>query len=103
MNVAVKTLLATLDEHPVDRSRIYLTGLSMGGYGSWDLAVRHPDWFAAIAPICGGGDVDLAHRLALTPLWAYHGDADTAVPVKRSRDMVGAIRHAGGLPRYWGK
>lgn len=100
MDVAVQALLETLDAHPVDRSRIYLTGLSMGGYGSWDLATRMPDWFAAVAPICGGGDRQLAHRLAALPVWAYHGDADLSVPVKRSRDMIAAIRHCGGLPRY---
>lgn len=100
MDVAVKALLTTLDEHPVDRSRIYLTGLSMGGYGSWDLSVRKPDWFAAIAPVCGGGDVDLAHRIATSPVWAYHGDADSVVPVRRSRDMIDAIRQSGGIPRY---
>ena len=100
MDVAIEALLAAIDEYPVDLSRIYLTGLSMGGYGSWDLAARKPDWFAAVAPVCGGGDTDLAHRFTATPVWAYHGDADSVVPVKRSRDMITAIRGSGGLPRY---
>ncbi|MDA0811892.1 MAG: GDSL-type esterase/lipase family protein [Verrucomicrobia bacterium] len=100
MDVAIQALLTTLDGNPIDRSRIYLTGLSMGGYGSWDLAVRKSDWFAAVAPICGGGDADLAHRLTTTPVWAYHGDVDWVVPVRRSRDMIAAIRQSGGIPRY---
>ncbi|MGK0187088.1 MAG: lysophospholipase L1-like esterase/poly(3-hydroxybutyrate) depolymerase [Verrucomicrobiales bacterium] len=100
MDVAIEALLTTLKEHPIDRSRLYLTGLSMGGYGSWDLAARKPNWFAAVAPVCGGGDTDLAHRIATTPVWAYHGDADNVVPVRRSRDMIAAIRKSGGLPRY---
>ena len=100
MRVAIKALTATLDAYPVDRSRIYLTGLSMGGYGSWDLSMRHPEWFAAVAPICGGGDADLAHRLMAKPVWAWHGDADSVVPVKRTRDVIAAIRQSGGTPRY---
>jgi lysophospholipase L1-like esterase/poly(3-hydroxybutyrate) depolymerase len=97
---AVGALLKTLREQPVDPDRIYLTGLSMGGYGSWDLAERHPDWFAAVGPICGGGDVRGADRLVGLPLWAFHGDKDNAVPVARSREMIEAIRELGGQPKY---
>jgi len=84
----------------VDPARIYLTGLSMGGYGTWDLAARSPERFAAIMPICGGGDERTAARLATLPLWCFHGDADKAVPVGRSRDMIAAVRRAGGKPIY---
>lgn len=87
-------------EHPIDHERIYLTGLSMGGYGSWLLAARAPDLFAAVVPICGGGDPDNAARLTNLPIWAVHGDADTTVNVNQTRRMVGAIRSAGGSPRY---
>jgi predicted peptidase len=85
---------------PVDEKRVYLTGLSMGGYGSWELAMRQPDRFAAVAPICGGGDESQAEKLVKVPIWAWHGDADNAVPVERSRKMIEAITKAGGKPKY---
>ena len=97
---AVAALDDVLAREPVDPARIYLTGLSMGGYGTWDLAIRVPHRFAAILPVCGGGDERLAARAAPLPIWCVHGDADTAVPVRRSRDMVAAIAAAGGRPVY---
>jgi predicted peptidase len=100
MQVALQALRDTVKNYPVDTKRIYLTGLSMGGYGSWDLAVRHPDWFAAVAPICGGGDESQAAMIKDIPIWAWHGDADDAVPVERSRQMIEAIKAAGGSPKY---
>lgn len=81
---------------PIDKSRIYLTGLSMGGYGAWELACRWPQIFAAAAPICGGGDETKGAELKQLPIWAWHGDLDDAVPVERSRHMVDAIQNAGG-------
>lgn len=100
MEAVLQILEAELKAHPIDRTRIYLTGISMGGFGAWDLALRKPELFAAGVPICGGGDEQLAPRLAKTPVWAWHGDADDAVPVERSRRMIAAIRAAGGEPRY---
>jgi predicted peptidase len=100
MQVAVQALRDTVKDYPVDAKRIYLTGLSMGGYGSWDLAVRHPDWFAAVVPICGGGDESQADKIKNIPIWAWHGDADDAVPVEESRRMIEAIKAAGGSPKY---
>jgi predicted peptidase len=97
---AVAALDDVLAREPVDPARIYLTGLSMGGYGTWDLATRMPERFAAILPVCGGGDERLAARVARLPIWCVHGDADTAVPVRRSRDMVAAVTAAGGRPIY---
>ena len=97
---AVQALEEVMASEAVDPTRIYLTGLSMGGYGTWDLAVRLPDRFAAILPVCGGGDERTAARIATLPLWCFHGDSDTAVPVKRSRDMIAAVRAAGGRPIY---
>ncbi|MBT6154197.1 MAG: hypothetical protein HOL01_11515 [Planctomycetaceae bacterium] len=90
----------TLKNESIDPDRVYLTGLSMGGYGSWELAARHPNWFAAVAPICGGGDELQATRLAKLPLWAFHGDADGVVPVGRSRRMISALKKSGGKPKY---
>ena len=72
----------------------------MGGYGTWDLATRHPDRFAAILPVCGGGDERLAARIGPLPIWCFHGDADKAVSVERSRCMIAAVRAAGGRPIY---
>ena len=100
MKAAVEMLDDLVKNQPVDTKRIYLTGLSMGGYGSWDLAERMPERFAAVAPICGGGDEKHADRLAKVPVWAWHGSADNAVPVERSRKMIAAIKAAGGDPKY---
>lgn len=78
----------------IDPKRIYIMGLSMGGYGTWDAIQRRPETFAAAVPICGGGDKRLAEKLVGLPIWAWHGDQDPAINVSRSRDMVEAIRVA---------
>ena len=96
MKVVTTILKDVLANYPADSQRIYLTGLSMGGYGSWDLAIRMPKTFAAVVPICGGGDESHADLLVNVPLWAVHGDQDKAVPVARSRNMIEAIKKAGG-------
>ena len=84
----------------IDPKRIYVTGISMGGYGTWDIVSRRPDVFAAAMPICGGGDVAQAARIAGVPVWTFHGSADGAVPVSRSRDMVSALWKAGSNAHY---
>jgi len=101
------SLIALLDDvtarYKVDKTRIYLTGLSMGGYGTWSLAVNHPERFAAAAPICGGGngiDVLLAEgarkeALQSLPIWAFHGAKDDVVPVSESERMMAALKRAG--------
>jgi len=78
--------------------RVYLTGLSMGGYGTWDLATRSPGFYAAIAPLCGGGTPSQAYQLRDLPVWAFHGALDATVPVIRTQEMIDAIRQAGGSP-----
>jgi len=100
MKAALAAFDDTIKQEQVDETRLYLTGLSMGGYGSWDLAARQPDRFAAVVPICGGGDEKQAAKLTKLPIWVWHGDADTAVKVTRSRQMVEAIKAAGGSPKY---
>jgi predicted esterase len=85
-------------QYRIDPDRVYLTGLSMGGYGTWDLAVRSPGFFAAIVPLCGGGNPAQAYQLRDLPVWAFHGALDTTVPVARTREMIDAIRQAGGEP-----
>jgi predicted peptidase len=79
-----------------DTRRLYLTGLSMGGYGSWRLAADHPEKFAAVAPICGAGNPVDGEKLTNVPIWAWHGTEDAAVPFQRSVEMVEAIKKAGG-------
>lgn len=96
-----RELLKSLQhEFRVDEKRMYATGLSMGGFGVWDLISRTPDLFAAAAPVCGGGDEHVADRLANLPIWTFHGDKDTVVKVQRSRNMIAAIEKAGGKPKY---
>lgn len=80
----------------VDSTRVYLTGLSMGGYGSWRLAADQPGRFAAVVPVCGGGNPDDAEVLKSIPIWVFHGDQDSAVPFQKSVEMVDAIKAAGG-------
>jgi predicted peptidase len=84
----------------IDANRLYVTGLSNGGYGTWDAIERWPNYFAAAAPIAGAGDPSKADVLKNLPIWAFHGSADTTVPVSGSRDMIAAIEAAGGHPRY---
>jgi predicted peptidase len=103
-------LLALLDhlqeQFAVDPDRVYLSGNSMGGFGAWQLASAAPDHFAALVPTCGGGNVELAARLASLPIWAFHGEKDTTVPLDESRKMVDAVNAAGGhaqLTIYPGK
>lgn len=86
------------EQWPIDRTRVYVGGLSMGGYGTWFAASHGADRFAAAIPICGGGDPEWASRYKGVPLWAFHGDQDGAVPVGRSREMVAALATAGHQP-----
>ncbi len=80
----------------VDKTRVYCTGLSMGGFGTWELAAAHPSRFAAIAPICGGGDPTTVARFKDIPAWVFHGAKDPVVKPEESRKMVDAIEKAGG-------
>lgn len=92
-----------LANYKIDPARVYLTGLSMGGYGTWSAIAEHPDRFAAAAPICGGGNPEWGKAIGDLPIWAFHGDEDAVVPVERSIEMVKAVNAAGGqakLTRY---
>jgi predicted peptidase len=89
-----------IDEAPIDKHRVYLVGLSMGGFGVWDLLARRPQFFAAAIPVCGGGDIATANVIKGTPIWAFHGADDVVVKPRRSRDMVRALRAVGGQPKY---
>jgi predicted peptidase len=100
MTTALDLLASLQDRHPVDPNRVLVTGLSMGGYGTWDIITRHPTMFAGALALCGGGDPTQAQAIRDVPVWAFHGDQDPAVPVRGSRKMIQALRVAGGHPRY---
>ncbi|RYD19043.1 MAG: phospholipase [Verrucomicrobiaceae bacterium] len=89
----------TSKEQPVDPKRFYVTGISMGGFATWDLLGRVPDKIAAAIPICGGGDPGLIRRYDKVPIWAFHGEADPVVKVSATKDMVAALFKAGGNPK----
>jgi predicted peptidase len=99
-NRALAMLDAVTKEYKTDPKKVYLTGLSMGGMGTWSIATAHPDMFAAIVPICGRGNPKQAEKLKDLPIWAFHGDADKSVNVSGSRDMIAAIKKAGGHPKF---
>ena len=89
-----------VSRYRIDEDRIYLTGLSMGGYGTWALAIAYPDRFAAIAPICGGGRADQVARISHVPTWVFHGALDSGVPLSRSVTMVDALKKAEGNVKF---
>src|SRR5215471_11331393 len=116
---AMKALDRSIDEFNGDRDRTYLTGISMGGYGTWHLASLYPGRFAAYVPVCGGINpppglavpkpasssavdpyAETARRIGATAVWVFHGSADPAVPVAESRKMVEALKAIGGNARY---
>lgn len=98
---ALKAMLDdVLATYNVDRKRVYLTGLSLGGFGAWDFAMRYPTYFAALAPICGWGHTRMVGNLRDLPTWVFHGKKDTAVPEEESARMVDALKAAGGNVKY---
>ncbi|MFA6173383.1 MAG: prolyl oligopeptidase family serine peptidase [Kiritimatiellales bacterium] len=88
-------ILQLIKDYPVDRTRIYVTGQSMGGFGTWNMVLNHPELFAAAIPICGGGSPDHAERIKTIPIRFFHGAKDTVVPTDASRDMAAALEKAG--------
>lgn len=89
-----------IKKYNVDKTRIYLTGLSMGGFGTFDLASSYPDYFAAIAPVCGGGNPAMAFRIKDIPIWIFHGKKDQSVPFERSVEMNEALKKSGANPEF---
>ena len=93
---ALNALINYIEEnYRIDADRIYVTGLSMGGHGTWSLATTYPNRFAAIAPVCGWIDFFEIYKLKNTPIWAFHGAKDNVVPVKYSEDPINVLRHLG--------
>jgi predicted peptidase len=93
----MKSLVATM---PIDKKRIYVTGLSLGGFGCWDIIQRESAFFAAAIPICGGGDTAQAKALKGLPIWIFHGKNDNVVKTKRSRDMFTALKKVDAKVKY---
>ena len=85
---------------PIDPDRVLVTGMSMGGYGAWNYAVAYPEQLAAVVPVCGIGNVERAARVAQVPVWAFHGARDSVVPIAADREMVEAVREAGGQVKF---
>lgn len=100
LGAALEALAAARKEFSIDPNRVYIMGLSMGGYGTWDAVARNPTLFAAAVPICGAGDPEKAPALKGTAVWAFHGGNDTVVPTQGSRDMAAALEKAGVNSKY---
>jgi predicted peptidase len=98
MQLLIELIKQTISKMPVDTNRIYITGLSMGGFGTFDAIERYPNLFAAAVPVCGGGDVSKASTIAHIPMWIFAGAEDPAVNVNNSVEMNGALMKAGAHP-----
>ncbi len=101
----IKAVLGILDRvaetFPTDKNRYYVMGLSMGGFGAWDLIMRHSDLFAAAVPICGGGDYTQAHKLVDMPIYTIHGTSDYQVPLTGTKEMVVALETLGSTVIFY--
>jgi poly(3-hydroxybutyrate) depolymerase len=97
---ALHVLEEVQKSYRVDPDRIYLTGMSRGAFGVWTLAAAHPDKWAAIVPVCGGGNPQEVPKIRHIPCWCFHGDQDQVIPVEESRRMIVALRREGGDPKY---
>jgi predicted peptidase len=93
-------IASTIKNYAIDTNRIYITGMSMGGIGTFDFVTRHPNLFAAAAPVCGAGDTSKASTIKHIPIWMFHGAEDNIINPKFSLDMVAALTKAGGHPGY---
>lgn len=98
--LVIELLAALSREFSIDSARVYLTGQSLGGFGTWDLVTKRPDLFAAAVPLCGEGAPARAPAARLVPIWAFHGTKDPLVPVTGSREMVAALRAVGSTVKY---
>lgn len=97
LNVLLDDIIA---KYSVDTSRVYCTGMSMGGFGTWAMAIRYPNRFAAIAPVCGGGLVFMLEKIKKLPVWAFHGDKDKVVPIFYQQVMIDKMKEFGGEVKF---
>jgi predicted peptidase len=100
MELVIALIKQTMANYPVDLNRIYITGMSMGGYGTFDAISRYPDLFAAAVPVCGAGDLTKAPLIAHIPMWIFHGALDGAVDPIHSQDMLKALSKEGAHPGF---
>jgi predicted peptidase len=100
LKLTIEVIDALQQEFRIDPGRLYVTGYSIGGFGTWSAIMAYPGKFAAAVPVAGGGDVHSADRCAQTPMWNFHSDDDPTVSVENSRAMIAAVRAAGGNPIY---
>ena len=100
LQIVMNLVDSLIQELPVDLNRIYITGISMGGFGTWDYIVRDPDLFAAAIPICGGADESTLKAIVNMPLWVFHGSLDTIVLPLRSRNAVNELKKMGSKVLY---
>ena len=100
LRLVVELIEQLQQTYSIDPGRRYVTGQSLGGFGTFAIISLRPDWFAAAVPLCGGGDEAKAGQIARVPLWAFHGEKDDSVKVERSRQMIAALEQAGGQPKY---
>lgn len=98
MELLIALIHELVKKNRIDTNRIYITGLSMGGFGTFDAIERYPNLFAAAVPVCGGGDVSKASSIARIPMWIFHGAEDPAVNPQLSMDMANALFKAGAHP-----
>jgi predicted peptidase len=96
--LALRILERVLGEYNIDRKRVYVTGLSQGGFGTWNISLLRPALFAAMIPIAGGGDPTQMGKLVNKPIWAFHAEDDPVIPVTYSRNSINALRQMGGHP-----
>lgn len=100
LEIVIELLKDLQKQYSIDAERLYVAEQSMGGYGTWSLITEYPEMFAAAIPLCGGGNTARAKNLVKIPVWAFQGGDDEAVHVSESREMIEAIRQAGGNPKY---
>lgn len=100
MELLIKLIHQLIDTYPIDTNRIYITGLSMGGFGTYDAIERYPDLFAAAVPVCGAGDITRVQAIAEIPIWIFHGAEDPVVSPLFSIDMLGALNKIGARPGF---
>lgn len=100
LKTAIELLRTLQSEYSVDADRLYVAGQSMGGLASWSLLAEYPEMFAAAIPVCGGGNKNKADKMTKTAIWAFHGEIDQTINVERSREMIEAVKKAGGNPKY---